>query len=195
MTRLESRPGTYALILACTTEHPVQVGKRGRLIVRPGFYVYVRSAFGPGGLGARVARHCREEKRLRWHIDYLRAAAAPDEVWYTLDPAPGECRWAEAFRQMPRSSMPMDGFGASDCSCRSHLLYFRTRPSRRRFRRLLWTVVGRRVPVSGVSLCGQPALSPYTKTRSAPSPNGRRASVPVNCHSHRRTEPCEPCNT
>jgi Uri superfamily endonuclease len=150
MTRLDSRPGTYALILVSSTEQPVQVGKLGRLIVRPGFYVYVGSAFGPGGLGARVARHGREQKRLRWHIDYLRVAAAPREVWYTLDPVPVECRWAEAFRQMPRSSMPMDGFGASDCSCRTHLFHFRRRPSRPAFRRLLRTVVGRRVLVSGI---------------------------------------------
>jgi Uri superfamily endonuclease len=152
MTRLDSRPGTYALILVSSTGQPVQVGKRGRLIVRPGFYVYVGSAFGPGGLGARVARHCREQKRLRWHIDYLRAAAAPDEVWYTLDPVSVECRWAEAFRQMPGSSMPMDGFGASDCSCRTHLFYFPRRPSRSRFRRLLRTVVGRSVRLSAVRL-------------------------------------------
>ena len=140
------------MILACTTEQAVQVGKRGRLMVRPGFYVYAGSAFGPGGLGARVARHCRKHKRLRWHIDYLRAAAAPDEVWYTLDPVSIECRWAEAFRRMPRSSMPMQGFGASDCSCRTHLFYFRRRPSRPRFRRLLRTVVGRRVRLFAVRL-------------------------------------------
>ncbi len=36
-----------------------------------GVLAYVGSAAGPGGLGARIRRHFRKGKALRWHVDYL----------------------------------------------------------------------------------------------------------------------------
>jgi hypothetical protein len=77
---LPSQPGTYALLLEATTIQDVQIGKLGVLHMLPGIYVYVGSALGPGGLAARIERHARQEKTLRWHIDYLRAAADIEEV-------------------------------------------------------------------------------------------------------------------
>ena len=41
--------GTYALVLSCTTEQRIAIGRLGVLDVRPGCYVYVGSALGPGG--------------------------------------------------------------------------------------------------------------------------------------------------
>jgi len=78
-------PGTYALILRADRPAHIHVGRLGAMNVAPGFYVYVGSAFGPGGLAARLARHRAVEKRLRWHIDYIRAATQLEEVWYTND--------------------------------------------------------------------------------------------------------------
>jgi Uri superfamily endonuclease len=37
----------------------------------PGRYIYAGSAYGPGGLKARVSRHMRRAKRSQWHIDQL----------------------------------------------------------------------------------------------------------------------------
>ena len=71
--RLPPRPGTYVLVLRVSKRLEILVGKLGKLVVQPGFYLYTGSAMGPGGLAARVGRHCRHEKRLRWHVDYLRA--------------------------------------------------------------------------------------------------------------------------
>ena len=51
----------------------IVVGRLGVIQAERGYYVYVGSALGSGGLAARVGRHCRREKRLRWHVDYLRA--------------------------------------------------------------------------------------------------------------------------
>jgi hypothetical protein len=56
---LPSRPGTYALIFTTDADLEIQVGRLGQLHVRPGVYVYVGSAHGPGGLAARVLRHAR----------------------------------------------------------------------------------------------------------------------------------------
>lgn len=100
LLRLPSLPGTYALVLRFSGRPETVVGRLGTLAAQPGFYVYVGSALGPGGLASRVGRHARAEKRCRWHIDYLAAVATLDEVWYTLDGTRRECQWAEALREI-----------------------------------------------------------------------------------------------
>ena len=36
-----------------------------------GHYLYAGSAYGPGGIRARAARHLRRDKSRRWHVDWL----------------------------------------------------------------------------------------------------------------------------
>jgi Uri superfamily endonuclease len=134
---LSKSPGTYALILGANCQREIQVGRLGRLTVEPGFYVYTGSALGPGGLGGRVARHCREEKTLRWHIDYLRGVTQVIEVWCTEGAERRECSWGESVARMRDATVPINGFGASDCACRSHLFRLPRQPSLRAFRRRL----------------------------------------------------------
>jgi Uri superfamily endonuclease len=123
-----TEPGTYALVLAATKRQTISVGRLGTFDVCLGFYVYIGSAFGPGGLAARIGRHARQEKAFRWHVDYLRAVADLVEVWFRPGRRRQECSWAKRLAWMPGAGTPMPGFGASDCSCRSHLMYFRERP-------------------------------------------------------------------
>jgi Uri superfamily endonuclease len=66
--------GTYAIVLRSQTLGPVRIGKLGTLRLQEGFYIYVGSAFGPGGLQARIQHHLQRARRPHWHIDYLRAA-------------------------------------------------------------------------------------------------------------------------
>ena len=54
--------GTYALLLACHSAASLQVGRWGLLHTLPGNYIYVGSAFGPGGLESRLSRHFRSDK-------------------------------------------------------------------------------------------------------------------------------------
>ena len=108
---LPSLPGTYALLLRSNAEQDLQVGSLGNQKLLPGFFVYVGSAFGPGGLKARVKRHLAADKKLRWHVDYLRAATQPVAVWYTLDEHRQECRWAEVMSSMTGVTVPIAGFG------------------------------------------------------------------------------------
>lgn len=55
---LDRQPGTYALVLASRGEKRIRIGGIGTLRLRTGFYVYVGSALGPGGLArAREASH------------------------------------------------------------------------------------------------------------------------------------------
>jgi Uri superfamily endonuclease len=127
-------PGTYALLLRSEEPREIEVGALGSMTVRPGAYVYVGSAFGPGGLRARVERHARGDGALHWHIDYLRAVTTLDAVWYTHDPERRECLWAEVLRSLPSATVPLDDFGASDCTCPAHLARFAEPPSWNRFR-------------------------------------------------------------
>jgi Uri superfamily endonuclease len=115
--------GTYILFLRVDQELSAQVGVLGWLDFPPGFYAYVGSAFGPGGLRARLNHHLSPEHRNHWHIDYLSQKANLVEIWYTCDPARREHEWAGVFAMLPGVSSPFPGFGASDCQCRTHLFH------------------------------------------------------------------------
>lgn len=134
---LPALPGTYALVLRNSGRPEILVGRLGKLALQPGFYVYVGSALGPGGLAGRVGRHARMDKACRWHIDYLAAIATLDEVWYTLDGNRRECQWANALSQLRGATVPLGGFGSSDCRCPTHLFFFQKQPSLRAFRQRL----------------------------------------------------------
>lgn len=86
----------------------------------PGFYIYVGSAFGPGGVRARVLRHCRLAKAKHWHIDYLREFLSPMGACYSYDAMRLEHQWAQVLCDMSGMSS-IRGFGCSDCQCHSHL--------------------------------------------------------------------------
>ena len=132
-------PGTYALLLRSKTQRDIEVGALGTMTVRPGAYVYVGSAFGPGGLRARVQRHARGDGARHWHVDYLRAVTTLDAVWYTHDPERRECTWAGIVRSLPDATVPREGYGASDCDCSAHLAQFGVPPCFDDFRERLRT--------------------------------------------------------
>ena len=125
--------GTYVLVLRLPRTRSIQVGKLGKFDFRPGYYLYVGSAFGPGGLGARLKHHLKTFARPHWHIDYLRRAAALEQVWYSEDEIPCEHDWANRLQALPGVAIPAMGFGASDCACQSHLFYFSRLPSKQLF--------------------------------------------------------------
>lgn len=129
---MKPKSGTYALVLQSYTATSTQIGRWGQLNIRPGYYTYVGSAFGPGGVSARVSRHCRETKSKHWHIDYLRKFTIPISVWYSHDPVQLEHRWAEALLKMENIE-PARGFGCSDCKCEAHLFFTASEPDFTKF--------------------------------------------------------------
>jgi len=118
---LQQKFGTYALILRSSSQRTITVGKLGEIKMRKEYYVYVGSAFGPGGVEARVKRHYCIHNPSHWHIDYIRPIVELFEVWYTYDPQKREHQWAYMLMGMNSAHWPMQGFGSSDCKCRLHL--------------------------------------------------------------------------
>jgi len=112
--------GIYVLIIHVSSDVAVQVGALGKLTFKKGLYAYVGSA--QGSLEQRVRRHLGKEKRKFWHIDYLLGndAAKVIEVFYKQADKTEECAVARAIGERGRA---VEGFGASDCRCKSHLFH------------------------------------------------------------------------
>lgn len=139
--RLPAAPGSYLLVLELAGAKRIRVGALGRLALAPGYYAYLGSAFGPGGLAARLAHHLRRTGTPHWHIDYLRRHAEPREIWL-IEGARCEHRWAAEAAALPAASIPGARFGASDCGCPAHLFHFADWPRPGRLRRSLETTGG-----------------------------------------------------
>ena len=110
--------GTYILLAHVPYDLSLSVGELGTLNLKPGYYAYVGSAL--GGLERRVARHAREEKKLRWHIDYLLTRAKLVDVVVAEGEERKECAVAG---ELAKNLAGIRGFGSSDCECESHLFY------------------------------------------------------------------------
>jgi len=112
--------GTYTLLLTLPRAVDIEVGALGTHRFPAGAYAYTGSALGSGGF-ARVDRHRRvargDHDVRHWHVDYLTGHAATELVdVVTSSGVDAECAIA---RRLPDG--PVEGFGASDCGCRSHL--------------------------------------------------------------------------
>jgi Uri superfamily endonuclease len=117
--------GTYLLLLQLETPlAQLAIGKLGRYDFAAGYYLYVGSAFGAGGLGARLRRHQQRDKaRPHWHIDYLRPHTVLREIWSLAAARPLEHAWCRALQAVRGVEMPVPGFGASDSPLATHLMY------------------------------------------------------------------------
>lgn len=114
---IESGKGTYVLILRLEKFARVRIGRLGVAEFDCGFYAYVGSAFGPDGLAGRIGRHLKAQKPCHWHIDYLRRRCQLIDIWYTVSPVHREHDWARALAETQGASIPIPGFGSSDCHC------------------------------------------------------------------------------
>ena len=141
-------PGTYALVLHLSRTQTIRIGALGECKFPRGYYVYIGSAM--NGLAARIARHLvqnrlairanderdqtamkrwrERKKKMHWHIDYLLEHARVTEVMTHQGPERFECVWAQAALALPKAKIILPRFGASDCNCAAHLIYFGNRP-------------------------------------------------------------------
>lgn len=122
-----SEKGIYCLIFennACK----INIGKKGEFSFPAGFYIYVGSALGAGGL-KRLERHInfsrKKDKNPRWHVDYLHLSPSfrLDSAVYAHTSSRLECQLASAI-----GGDLVPGFGCTDCVCQAHLFYRRKSP-------------------------------------------------------------------
>lgn len=98
------------------------MGALGSFDFPRGLYLYAGSAWGGGGLAARVGRHLRGDGRPRWHVDHLRRVALP--AFVALYPhRREECALAQQALALPGAQVVAPRFGASDCRCAAHLVH------------------------------------------------------------------------
>ena len=119
--------GIYLLIIQL--EQSIDVAKPQATTLPASTYFYAGSAFGPGGLRARIRRHLKRDKTIRWHVDQLttRAQAVSALGWTGGLGSKGgkECDLVDLLETLLPHAHPVTGFGSSDCpKCTSHLIAF-----------------------------------------------------------------------
>lgn len=111
--------GAYLLLIRLWRDRTLDVGSLGAVRFPRGNYVYIGS--GMGGLGARVERHLRRDKKVKWHIDgFLAVATATGAVLFP-SVRRNECALARRVMGFPGATVII-GFGSSDCNCPGHLV-------------------------------------------------------------------------
>ena len=123
-TEIPDQKGAYALLIGL--EKPVvpqrPVGNTERL--GPGWYIYLGSARGTGGLAGRLKRHFIKRKKVKWHVDQLTPRASAIAAHVIIDG--DECDLMARLAASYAFDIAMPGFGSSDCPiCPSHLIVWR----------------------------------------------------------------------
>lgn len=122
MTEEVKEKGVYCLIFK-NQQCKVRIGSLGDINFKAGYYIYVGSAQGTGGL-KRLHRHIvlsRDKgKKAKWHVDYINLNEHFQLVCtaHAITSMNIECLLAKDLQ-----SEDVHGFGCSDCSCKSHLFY------------------------------------------------------------------------
>jgi len=92
--------GSYAIILHLISGHSLQIGKLGKFFFPKGYYAYVGSAYGPGGLASRIHHHLTVSPNPHWHVDYFRKISIPIEVWVSEQKDRQEHNWASVLERL-----------------------------------------------------------------------------------------------
>lgn len=123
LERLPSMGGAYALIIHLAEQISPDLPRLAPEPMGPGWYLYAGSAYGPGGLRARLSRHFRTKKTAHWHVDRLTNGRCPAGALAFPDQC--ECDIAARLAGSACFGFALAGFGASDCRrCTSHLLHW-----------------------------------------------------------------------
>lgn len=116
--------GCYLITGLLKNDQTIEVGSLGILNFKKGYYLYTGSAM--KNLSARIKRHLSSKKKIRWHIDYLLPHLGNIKAIPIRTSQKYECFLADSVKSIASESIK--NFGSSDCSCLSHLFYFRENP-------------------------------------------------------------------
>ena len=120
--------GTYILVLFLNKDSIIKVGALKEIEFPKGYYAYVGSGMGGKGsstLESRVKRHLSSNKKFHWHIDYFLNCKSTTMIRLYLIPCIYRLECVIAKDLIKYSDSHIKGFGSSDCSCKSHLFYFK----------------------------------------------------------------------
>ena len=119
--KISNQPGAYGIVIRLQKLVQLEIGKFDRVELPNGLYFYGGSAFGPGGLKARIGRHVRAKKSLHWHIDHVTSQGK--FVALGVVENGNECDLVAAAIARECAAFPVPGFGSSDCrTCISHMV-------------------------------------------------------------------------
>lgn len=118
--------GIYQLLIHLPKNASIIIGKKGRFRFPKGYHVYTGSAL--NGLEKRIERHLKKNKKRFWHIDYLLDFASIKEIFLFTNGKFDECALNLEMLEKPEAKIIMPKFGASDCSCPTHLIFFEKMP-------------------------------------------------------------------
>ncbi len=117
-------PGVYTLLLQLKKKTTCELRKKIHAF-QAGYYIYVGSA--RGGLPGRINRHLNGPHSGHWHIDALLKNAKIIDIQTRIE-NDDECGLAQTVAKWP-NAIPLNGLGASDCKCATHLFNFKKRPA------------------------------------------------------------------
>ncbi|MEZ5656573.1 MAG: GIY-YIG nuclease family protein [Sphingobium sp.] len=112
--------GAYLLRIRLGEGAAIRVGS-DIYMLSVGDYLYAGSAYGPGGIRARLRHHFRRDKKPHWHVDQLTNIGAEIDAW--AFEGGQECALIAQLLDSGSFEDAVARFGASDCrTCPSHLL-------------------------------------------------------------------------
>jgi Uri superfamily endonuclease len=139
----ETDSGAYQLFLLLERPIIIEVGALGSHTFPSGTYIYTGRA--SRGLSKRIGRHLRQEKRRRWHIDYLVEHAQIGGIRVYPGKASEECSINDETALTLHGIFPVRGFGSSDCRCTSHLILIADTHTER-LKAMNWSKPPQRIP-------------------------------------------------
>jgi len=116
--------GVYTIIINVKEDFRAKVGALGFIEFKKGIYLYTGSGMGAStSIENRIKRHVMKKKKKFWHIDYLlsnnktlviAAIASKSKKMH-------ECLINNLIIKNLEGEY-LEGFGSSDCLCKSHLI-------------------------------------------------------------------------
>ena len=114
------------MLLYLSQGQHIRIGKQGTFYFPKGYYVYTGRA--KQGLNKRIQRHLNKVKHKPWwHIDYLSSQTRVIAVKKHLTAPDKECLFNHRFLIRNQGEIIVPKFGASDCNCPAHLVYFKNK--------------------------------------------------------------------
>jgi Uri superfamily endonuclease len=113
--------GAYILELWLDYDKQITIGKLGVINFKKGRYFYVGSS--QNNVEKRIAYHMKDDKKIHWHIDYLTTSKDFIKIQAKIFESCKKEKECEISADLGKKYFSIDGFGCSDCRCKSHLFY------------------------------------------------------------------------